>query len=89
MRDSEPGAPVPYTLTAKAEAVLAREPVTLAQAVGEWAAAHHPAGPGGEPEPGEYDPGPEADDEGGMSEYRHYADWAEVDRAEYEREAAL
>ena len=25
---------------------------------------------GGEPEPGEYDPGPGADDEGGMSEYR-------------------
>ncbi len=24
-----------------------------------------------EPEPAEYDPGPEADDEGGMSEYRH------------------
>ncbi len=22
--------------------------------------------------------------EGGMSEYRHYADWAEVERAEYE-----
>jgi hypothetical protein len=27
------------------------------------------AGP--EPEPAEYDPGPEVDDEGGMSEYRH------------------
>jgi hypothetical protein len=24
-----------------------------------------------EPEPEEYDPGPEIDDEGGMSEYRH------------------
>jgi len=35
----------------------------------------------------EYDPGPEVDDEGGMSEYRHYADWQETDRAEYEREA--
>ena len=37
----------------------------------------------------EYDPGPEVDDEGGMSEYRHYAGWAEVDRAEYEREAGI
>ena len=26
-----------------------------------------------EPEPEEYDPGPEADDEGGMSQYRGYA----------------
>ena len=42
-----------------------------------------------EPEPDEYDPGPEDDDEGGMSEYRHYAGWAEVGRAEYEREAGL
>lgn len=25
-----------------------------------------------EPPAGEYDPGPEIDDEGGMSEYRHY-----------------
>ena len=25
-----------------------------------------------EPEPGEYDPGPEVDDEGGMSEYRRW-----------------
>lgn len=25
-----------------------------------------------EPEPGEYDPGPEVDDEGGMSEYRYH-----------------
>ena len=40
-----------------------------------------------EPEAEDYDPGSEVDDEGGMSEYRHYADWAEVDRAEYEREA--
>jgi hypothetical protein len=29
-------------------------------------------GPDDEPEPDEYDPGPEVDDEGGMSEYRHY-----------------
>jgi hypothetical protein len=34
---------------------------------------HHPYGQGQEPgpEPEEYDPGPEADDEGGMSEYRY------------------
>ncbi len=56
------------------------EPVGLAQAVSEWASAH----PHDEPEAEEYDPGPEVDDEGGMSEYRHYADWAEVERAEYE-----
>jgi hypothetical protein len=42
-----------------------------------------------EPEPEEYDPGPEVDDEGGMSEYRHYAEWSEIDRAEYELEAGL
>lgn len=38
--------------------------------------------PGGEAEPAEYDPGPECDDEGGMSEYRHAlpADDAEVTR---------
>jgi hypothetical protein len=29
------------------------------------------AGPEEEPEPGDYDPGPEVDDEGGMSEYRY------------------
>ena len=29
------------------------------------------AGEDEEPEPDEYDPGPEVDDEGGMSEYRH------------------
>ena len=66
------------------------EPVKLAQTVSDWAAGHHLAEPGleeDEPEPEEYDPGPEVDDEGGMSEYRHYAGWAEVDRAEYEREA--
>ena len=39
------------------------------------------------PEPEEYDPGPEVDDEGGTSEYRHSAGWAEAGRAEYEREA--
>ena len=41
-------------------------------------------------EPEEYDPGPGVDDEGGMSEYRHYAEWQEIDRAEaarYEAEA--
>ncbi len=64
------------------------EPVGLAQAVSEWAAAHPQAGPDDEPEPEEYDPGPEVDDEGGMSEYRHYAGWQDVDRAEYEREAS-
>ena len=63
------------------------EPVKLAQAVGEWAAEHHPAEPEAEPEPEEYDPGPEVDDEGGMSEYRHYAGLAEAGRAGYEREA--
>lgn len=64
------------------------EPVDLAQAVGERAAAHPHAEPIEEPEPEQYDPGPEVDDEGGMSEYRHYADRQEVDRAEYEREAS-
>ncbi len=39
------------------------EPVGLAQAVSEWASAH----PHDEPEAEEYDPGPEVDDEGGMS----------------------
>jgi hypothetical protein len=29
------------------------------------------AGPEEEPEPDDYDPGPEVDDEGGMSEYRY------------------
>lgn len=33
-----------------------------------------------EPEPADYDPGPEVDDEGGMSEYRH----AGLDSAPYE-----
>ena len=62
------------------------EPVELAQAVSEWASAHLATAE--DPEPEEYDPGPEVDDEGGMSEYRHYADWQDVDRAEYEREAS-
>ncbi len=39
-----------------------------------------------EPEPQDYDPGPEVDDEGGASEYRNAARWAEVERAEYERD---
>jgi hypothetical protein len=63
------------------------EPVRLAQAVGEWAAGHPRAEPEAEPE--EYDPGPEAGDEGGMSEYRHYADWAAAGRAESERETRI
>ena len=42
-----------------------------------------------EAETEQYDPGPEVDDEGGMSGYRHYAGWAEAARAEYEREAGL
>ena len=33
-----------------------------------------------EPKPAEYDPGPEVDDEGGMSEYRHAVLPAEEDR---------
>ena len=61
------------------------EPVKLAQAVGEWAGAHPQAEPeDDEAEAEEYDPGDAVDDEGGMSEYRHYADWAEVERAECE-----
>ncbi len=56
------------------------EPVKLAQAVGERADAHPQAEPeDDEAEAEEYDPG-----DAGMSEYRHYADWAEVERAEYE-----
>lgn len=33
--------------------------------------ADHPAEPQDEPEPEDYDPGPECDDQGGMSEYRY------------------
>ena len=63
------------------------EPVELAHAINDWASAHLVA-TAEDPETEEYDPGPEVDDEGGMSEYRHYADWQDVDRAEYEREAS-
>jgi hypothetical protein len=31
-----------------------------------------------EPEPEDYDPGPEVDDEGGMSEYRHFGSASET-----------
>jgi hypothetical protein len=65
------------------------EPVKLAQAIGEWAARHHRAEPEAEPEPEEYDPDSEVDDEGGISEYRHYADWAAAGRAESERETRI
>ena len=64
------------------------EPVDLAQAIGDWADAH-PHDEPDEPEADEYDPGPEVDDRGGMSEYDHYARWQEIQRAEDAEYAAL
>lgn len=40
-----------------------------------------------EPEPEEFDLGDAVDDEGGASEYRHYAAYQELDRAEAARDA--
>jgi len=61
------------------------EPVHLARTLDDRAAEHPlPEIEGPEPEIEEYDLGDAVDDEGSMSEYRHYPEWAEIERAEYE-----
>ena len=71
---------VPVLLTLAHLAIPGR--VSLSDAEADWLAGHQAADgyyrEDDEPEPEEYDPGPECDDAGGMSEYRHV--WPEEGR---------
>ena len=78
--DRETRSSVPVLLTLAHLAIPGR--VSLSDAEADWLAGHQGADgyyrEDDEPEPEEYDPGPECGDAGGMSEYRHA--WPEEGR---------